>query len=86
MPTFGTLTSRHTSSRKSCDHFCGIDIFIGNAAITKRRNVLGLSAAELDDIMRVNFLTPTHDDVAVTANAPARRRHGVHDWFRRRPN
>ena len=47
------------------DHFDGLDAFVSNAAITKRRNVIRLPASELDDIMRVNFLAPAHMTLAL---------------------
>lgn len=46
-------------------HFGGMDAFISNAAMTKRRNALRLPAAELDEIMRVNFLAPAHMTLAL---------------------
>ena len=47
------------------EHFNGLDAFVSNAAITKRRNVTRLPATELDDIMRVNFLAPAHMTLAL---------------------
>jgi uncharacterized protein len=47
------------------DHFGGLDAFVSNAAITKRRNVMRLPANELDEIMRVNFLAPAHMTLAL---------------------
>jgi NAD(P)-dependent dehydrogenase (short-subunit alcohol dehydrogenase family) len=47
------------------DHFGGLDAFVSNAAMIKRRNVSRLPAAELDHIMRVNFLAPAHMTLAL---------------------
>jgi short-subunit dehydrogenase len=36
----------------------GLDAFISNAAVQKRRSALRLQAAELEEVVRVNFLAP----------------------------
>lgn len=55
------------------EHFGGLDAFVSNAAMTKRRNALRLPAAELDEIMRVNFLAPAHMTLALL---PLMEQHG----------
>jgi NAD(P)-dependent dehydrogenase (short-subunit alcohol dehydrogenase family) len=47
------------------DHFDGLDAFVSNAATTKRRNALRLTADELELVMRVNFLAPARMTLAL---------------------
>ncbi|GMU79745.1 MAG: hypothetical protein AMXMBFR46_25350 [Acidimicrobiia bacterium] len=37
----------------------GVDVLVNNAGIPKRRRIPELSAADLDEVMRVNFIAPT---------------------------
>jgi short-subunit dehydrogenase len=55
-------------------HFGGLDAFVSNAAMTKRRNAVRLRAAELDAIMRVNFLAPAHMTLALLPRMQKRSR------------
>jgi NAD(P)-dependent dehydrogenase (short-subunit alcohol dehydrogenase family) len=50
---------------RAWSHFDGLDAFVSNAAMTKRRNALRLTAGEVDLIMRVNFLAPAHMALAL---------------------
>jgi NAD(P)-dependent dehydrogenase (short-subunit alcohol dehydrogenase family) len=50
---------------RAWSHFDGLGAFVSNAAMTKRRNVLRLTADELELIMRVNFLAPAHMALAL---------------------
>jgi short-subunit dehydrogenase len=55
------------------EHFGGLDAFVSNAAMTKRRNALILPAAELDEIVRVNFLAPAHMTLALLSRMQAQK-------------
>src|ERR1700690_4268729 len=48
------------AASQAWDAFDGLDGFVSNAALFRRRNLLDLPPAELDWIMRVNFLSPAH--------------------------
>jgi short-subunit dehydrogenase len=43
----------------------GVDVLINNAAIPKRRTVTELTEDELDEVMRVNFFSPTRLTMAL---------------------
>jgi NAD(P)-dependent dehydrogenase (short-subunit alcohol dehydrogenase family) len=43
----------------------GLDGFVSNAAVIRRRSALRLPPAELDQTMRVNFLSPAHMALAL---------------------
>ncbi|MCW2614471.1 MAG: adh 1 [Frankiales bacterium] len=47
------------------DAFGGVDAFVSNAALIRRRSALRLQAAELDEHMTVNFLAPAHMSLAL---------------------
>ncbi len=45
--------------------FDGLDVLVNNAAIPKRRRVTELTAAELDQVMRINFTAPARMTMAL---------------------
>jgi short-subunit dehydrogenase len=45
--------------------FDGLDVLVNNAAIPKRRRVTELTTAELDQVMRINFMAPARMTMAV---------------------
>jgi short-subunit dehydrogenase len=40
------------------DHFGGIDVLVNNAAVPKRRDVRALTPDEVEQVMRINYLSP----------------------------
>lgn len=45
-------------AQQACDALGGVDVLVNNAAIPKRRSVSGLTPAEVENVMRVNFFAP----------------------------
>ena len=58
------------------DDLGGIDVLVNNAAMPKRRAVDALDPAEVDEVMRVNFLAPMRLTLAVLPRM-LERGHGV---------
>jgi short-subunit dehydrogenase len=58
------------------DDLGGIDVLVNNAAMPKRRAVDALDPAEVDEVMRVNFLAPMRLTLAVLPRM-LKRGHGV---------
>lgn len=54
----GDLERAEALVDEAWDEMGGIDVLINNAAVPKRRAVTALTAAEVEDTMRVNFLAP----------------------------
>jgi short-subunit dehydrogenase len=52
----------------------GLDVLINNAAIPKRRAVTKLDPAEVEDVMRVNFLSPARMTIRILPRMLARGR------------
>jgi short-subunit dehydrogenase len=50
---------------RAWDELGGIDVLVNNAAMPKRRPVNALEPAEVEDVMRVNFLAPMRLTLAV---------------------
>ncbi|HWF70641.1 MAG TPA: SDR family NAD(P)-dependent oxidoreductase [Mycobacterium sp.] len=61
---------------RAWDHLGGIDVLVNNAAVPKRQAVDGLDPAEVEDIMRVNFVAPMRLTLAVLPRM-LDRGHGV---------
>jgi short-subunit dehydrogenase len=61
---------------RAWDELGGIDVLVNNAAMPKRRAVDALEPAEVEDVMRVNFLAPMRLTLAVLPRMLARG-HGV---------
>jgi short-subunit dehydrogenase len=60
----GDLDAAERVVAEAWDAFGGLDVLVNNAAIPKRRLVLELSAAELEETMRINFLSPVRMTLA----------------------
>lgn len=54
----GDLERAEALVDEAWDEMGGLDVLINNAAVPKRRAVTALTAAEVEDTMRVNFLAP----------------------------
>jgi short-subunit dehydrogenase len=54
------------------DALGGIDVLVNNAAMPKRRTVTTLDAAEVEDVMRVNFFAPMRLILAILPRMLAR--------------
>jgi short-subunit dehydrogenase len=54
----GDLERAESLVDEAWDRFSGLDVLINNAAVPKRRAVTSLTAAEIEETMRVNFLAP----------------------------
>jgi short-subunit dehydrogenase len=54
----GDLDAAERVVTEAWDEFDGLDVLVNNAAIPKRRKVLELTAAELEETMRINFHSP----------------------------
>jgi short-subunit dehydrogenase len=54
----GDLDAAERVVTEAWEAFGGLDVLVNNAAIPKRRKVSELSADELEETMRINFLSP----------------------------
>lgn len=54
----GDLDAAQRCAEQAWDAFGGLDAFVSNAALQRRRSALRLEASELEEVMRVNFLAP----------------------------
>ena len=54
----GDLEGAASLAVEAWDTFGGVDALVNNAAIPKRRPVTELTPAEVEETMRVNFLSP----------------------------
>lgn len=61
----GDLDAATRVAEEAWDAFGGLDGFVSNAALIRRRSALRLDARELDEHMRVNFLAPAHMTLAL---------------------
>jgi short-subunit dehydrogenase len=61
----GDLDAAERIATEAWDAFGGLDVLVNNAAIPKRRLVRELSAAEVEETMRINFLSPVRMTLAV---------------------
>lgn len=52
------LDAAERCAEQAWEAFGGLDAFVSNAALQKRRSALRLQAAELEEVLRVNFLAP----------------------------
>ncbi|MDQ3146952.1 MAG: SDR family oxidoreductase [Actinomycetota bacterium] len=52
-------------ARRADDELGGIDLLVNNAGIPKRRRVTDLSAAEVDAVMAINYLSPVRLTLAL---------------------
>lgn len=55
----GDLDAAARVADEAWDAFGGLDVVVNNAAIPKRRRAAELTVGEIDQVMRVNFLSPT---------------------------
>ena len=54
----GDLDAAERVADEAWDHFGGLDVLVNNAAVPKRRDVRALTPAEVEEVMRINFLSP----------------------------
>jgi short-subunit dehydrogenase len=54
----GDLDATERLAHDAWDAFGGIDVLVNNAAMPKRRSVVELTNAEIDEVMRVDFTSP----------------------------
>jgi short-subunit dehydrogenase len=73
----GDLDAADTMVRDAEERFGGIDLLVNNAAIPKRRTVGDLTFDEVDETMRVNFLSPARLTLAVLTGMLARGRGSI---------
>ena len=52
------LAAAENVVREAIDHFSRLDVLLNNAGAPKRRHVRDLTFAEIEDTMRINFLSP----------------------------
>ena len=64
---------------RAWDELGGIDVLVNNAAMPKRRRVDALDPAEVEDVMRVNFVAPMRLTLAVLPRM-LQRGHGFVLW------
>ena len=60
-----TLQGATAIVKTAIDTFGGVDIIVNNAAIPKRRPAARLTMAEVEETMRVNFLSPVRMTLAL---------------------
>jgi short-subunit dehydrogenase len=60
--------------REAIEHFGHLDVLLNNAGAPKRRNVVDLSSAEVEDIMRINFFSPVRMTLTALPSMLVRRR------------
>jgi short-subunit dehydrogenase len=73
----GDLDAVDAMVRDADERFGGIDVLVNNAAIPKRRSVVDLTFDEVEETMRVNFLSPARLTLAVLPGMLARARGSV---------
>jgi NAD(P)-dependent dehydrogenase (short-subunit alcohol dehydrogenase family) len=61
----GDLDTAEALAVEAWDTFGGLDVLVNNAAIPKVRDVRRLSAADLDETTRVNYLSPVRMTMAL---------------------
>jgi short-subunit dehydrogenase len=61
----GDLDLAERVALEAWDAFGHVDILVNNAGIPKRRHVTELSYGEVEEVMRVNFLSPTRMTLAL---------------------
>jgi NAD(P)-dependent dehydrogenase (short-subunit alcohol dehydrogenase family) len=54
----GDLDAAERLADEAWDHFGGIDVLVNNAAVPKRRDVRALTPDEVEQVMRINYLSP----------------------------
>lgn len=59
------VASAERAAVDAWEAFGGLDGFVSNAALIRRRSALRMPPAELDTTMRVNFLSPAHMALAL---------------------
>jgi short-subunit dehydrogenase len=59
------LEAAEQVAHQAWEAFGGLEAFVSNAALHRRRSALRLQARELDELLRVNFLAPAHMTLAL---------------------
>jgi short-subunit dehydrogenase len=54
----GDLDVAEKLADEAWDHFDGLDVLVNNAAVPKRRDVRALTPDEVEQVMRINYLSP----------------------------
>jgi short-subunit dehydrogenase len=75
----GDLDATERLAADAWDAFGGIDVLVNNAAMPKRRSVVELTSAEIDEVMRVDFTSPVRLAQALLPRMLARRAVGDGD-------
>jgi short-subunit dehydrogenase len=68
----GDLAAAERLADEAWEQFAGLDALINNAAIPKRRAVTKLTTAEVEEVMRVNYLAPVRMTLRVLPRMLAR--------------